>query len=203
MAQRIRTIKPDFFVHEGLSDLGIMHRLLFIGMWTLADKKGRMLDRPRRIKIAVFPYDDDITAEVVDEMLCELASHQDQFLVRYTVGDKDLIEISGFLEHQRPHHKEPESAQPAPDGKNAVIREGCILGPCLDKEVNQARPNHETMVDPSMSQAWPVLERGREGKGKEGIRKGREEGGKGKEEKKERNSEISERPQDIFGGGES
>ena len=203
MAQRIRTIKPDFFVHEGLSDLGIMHRLLFIGMWTLADKKGRMLDRPRRIKIAVFPYDEDISADLVDEMLCQIASHKDGFLVRYTVGDKDLIEISGFLEHQRPHHKEPESTLPAPEGKNAVIREGCILGSSSGQEGNQEQSKHDSMVDPSMIQAWPVLERGREGKGRERLGKGREQEGKGREIKEIPDSKIEDRPQDIFGGGES
>lgn len=203
MAQRIRTIKPDFFVHEGLSDLSVAHRMLFVGLWTLADKKGRMLDRPRRIKIAVFPYDSDISPVVVDEMLCELASHPDKFLVRYTVGDKHLIEIPGFLEHQRPHHKEPDSTLPAPEGKNAVVRETCILAPINGEGANQASAKDDSKHGPSMAHGRPVLARGREGKGREGIGKGREEEGKGREGKEGGDFAAFDRPQDIFGGGDA
>ena len=92
---------------------------------------------------------------------------------------------------------------PAPDGKNAVIREGCILDPSTDQPPIQASSNDETKHDPSMIQERAVLERGREGKGREGIGKGREEEGKGKEGKEDFVLQTEERPQDIFGGGDS
>ena len=154
MGQRIRTVKPDFFTHEGLADLPVPHRLLFVGLWTLADKRGRLLDRPRRIKVAVFPYDDQIGAAEVDSMLIDLAEHQDSFLVRYSVGGKFLIEIPGFLEHQRPHHKEPDSTLPGSDGKNSEI---------------QARPMQESMI-PTMTIQGIMLgpSMNGEGKGREG-----------------------------------
>ncbi len=54
---RIRTIKPQFFLNEELAELPAMVRLLFIGLWTQADREGRLLDRPKRLKAEIFPYD--------------------------------------------------------------------------------------------------------------------------------------------------
>lgn len=57
MMARIRQIKPDFFRSEDVANLEPIARLLFVGLWTLADREGRLLDRPRRIAIELFPYD--------------------------------------------------------------------------------------------------------------------------------------------------
>lgn len=54
---RIRTIKPEFFKHEGIAELPAMTRLFFIGMWLHADIEGKLEDRPKRLKIEIFPYD--------------------------------------------------------------------------------------------------------------------------------------------------
>lgn len=107
---RIRSIKPDFFMHDGLAELSPLHRLLFIGLWTQADREGRLEDRPARIKVAVLPYD----KVDVDQMLEDLARHG--FVVRYEVDGASLIQVTKFAEHQLPHHKEPPSMLPAMDG---------------------------------------------------------------------------------------
>jgi hypothetical protein len=54
---RARNIKPSFFTNEELVELPFSTRLLFIGLWTLADREGRLEDRPKRIKMAIFPAD--------------------------------------------------------------------------------------------------------------------------------------------------
>jgi hypothetical protein len=48
---RARNIKPAFFKNEQLVELGMSTRLLFIGLWCLADREGRLEDRPKRIKM--------------------------------------------------------------------------------------------------------------------------------------------------------
>jgi hypothetical protein len=112
---RIRTIKPEFFLHEGLAELTPLHRLLFIGLWTLADKRGVLEDRPRKIKAALFPWEDCD----VDAMLWDLA---DIGLVKRFEGLNahgemtDAISIVAFTRHQRPHPKESESDLPTMDG---------------------------------------------------------------------------------------
>lgn len=109
---RIRTIKPELFHHEGLCDLPIETRYLFMGMLCHADRAGRLPDRPRRIKAQVLPYE-DITPAQVDEMLEALASHPEAFLLRYEVDGEKVIQITSFLRHQRPTEKEPQSDLPA------------------------------------------------------------------------------------------
>jgi len=111
---RIRTIKPEFFRHEGLSELSIPHRMLFAGLWCFADREGRMRDRPRQIKLDVFPFDD----VDVDAMLSDLAGHRERFVVRYEVDGERYIAIPKFSAHQRPHMRESASNCP-------VISEGC------------------------------------------------------------------------------
>lgn len=37
---RARNIKPSFFKNEDLADLNPFDRLLFIGLWCLADREG-------------------------------------------------------------------------------------------------------------------------------------------------------------------
>lgn len=106
---RARLLKPGFFSNEDLLDLPFEGRLLFAGLWTLADKAGRLEDRPKRIKIELFPADN----VDVDELLEALA--RKGFLQRYEVAGLRLIQVSNFEKHQHPHHKEPESTLPPPN----------------------------------------------------------------------------------------
>jgi len=54
---RIRYLKPEFFKDEDLAVLLYETRLFFAGLWGLADKSGRLEDRPARLKAEIFPYD--------------------------------------------------------------------------------------------------------------------------------------------------
>jgi len=105
---RARSLKPGFFKNEDLSDLGPCAQLLFAGLWTLADKKGRLDDRPRRIKAELFPfYEAD-----VDDLLSALSDAG--FIQRYERDGDKYIQINNFEKHQNPHIKEAESVIPAP-----------------------------------------------------------------------------------------
>ncbi|MFS0757521.1 hypothetical protein ABC383_22865 [Noviherbaspirillum sp. 1P10PC] len=105
---RARNIKPGFFVNEELVGLPFSTRLLFIGLWTVADRAGRLEDRPKRIKMAVFPADN----VDIDGALDDLESSG--FLLRYKNGDARYIQILAFDKHQHPHKDEKQSAIPAP-----------------------------------------------------------------------------------------
>lgn len=105
---RIRTIKPEFFLDERIAErLSVTERLLWIGLWCLADREGRMEDRPKFIKSQVFPYE----SVNVDASLQKL--HECGYITRYESGKK-YIEIKNFLKYQRPYHKEPPSTIPLP-----------------------------------------------------------------------------------------
>ena len=104
---RARNIKPGFFTNDELVELSFAVRLLFIGLWTIADKEGRLSDRPKKIKMEIFPADD----VDVDRSLNELQSKG--FVRRYTVGGVNFIQIVNWAKHQNPHLKEAASSIPA------------------------------------------------------------------------------------------
>jgi hypothetical protein len=99
---RIRTIKPEFFKHDGIAALAPLTRLLFIGLWSLADADGRMEDRPARIRVEILPYDDCDP----EAMLADL--HAAGFIRRYQIDGLALIELPSFRRHQRIGGKEAQ-----------------------------------------------------------------------------------------------
>lgn len=103
---RARNVKPGFFQNEEVAELPPETRLLFVGLWLMADREGRLEDRPKRIKMQVFPAD----SWDVEPMLAAL--HDSGLIVRYEVAGNQYIEIPKFLDHQRPHHQEKESVIP-------------------------------------------------------------------------------------------
>ena len=104
---RSRNIKPAFFENDELAECKPLARLLFIGLWTVADCQGVLEDRPRRIKAQVLPYDEcDIEA-----LLSELISHG--FIRKFQVDQSNYLHIIRFVKHQNPHKKE-EAKHPAP-----------------------------------------------------------------------------------------
>lgn len=103
---RARNVKPGFFNNEQLAALPIAARLLFVGLWCMADREGRLEDRPVRIKMQIFPAD-MIDVEPLLQGLVEQS-----LIVRYAVDGKRCIWIPEFLKHQRPHHNEAKSFLP-------------------------------------------------------------------------------------------
>lgn len=106
---RARNIKPGFFRNEVLAELDPTTRLLFAGLWTIADRAGRLEDRPKRIKADVLPYDDGD----VSSMLEALARRS--FIARYKHGASSYIQILNFDKHQNPHRSERDSEIPPMD----------------------------------------------------------------------------------------
>lgn len=105
---RARNIKPGLYKNEDLAECSIWARFLFPGLWMLADREGRLEDRPKRIKGELLPYD----AVEVDPLLDELVAFG--FIVRYESGGNRYIQVLKFSEHQTPHVRESTSLIPAP-----------------------------------------------------------------------------------------
>ena len=114
---RARLLKPGFFQNDELAELPMEARLLFIGLWGLADREGRLNDRPKRIGVAVFPYD----SLDVEPLLAAL--HESGFIGRYAAEGKRYIQVVNFLTHQKPHYREPESMIPPSSANEAPIIE--------------------------------------------------------------------------------
>lgn len=111
---RIRTIKPEFFHHEGLfeaeSQTKLPLRVAFAGLWCIADREGRFKWEPRRIGVQVLPYDGVDFSRVLDALTTR------GFVVRYRVGDACFGLIPSFRKHQVINNKESQSVLPDPDG---------------------------------------------------------------------------------------
>lgn len=143
---RIRSIKPDFFKDDELSALPPLARLLFVGLWCMADCEGRLEDRPTRIRAEVLPYDE------CDMEVLLSALHAADFIVRYEVPPKAYIEVRSFKKHQRLSgiEAQKQSEFPAPEHPVAVEK--------------QSRSNREATKKHSRSGQCP----GREGNGRGG-----------------------------------
>jgi hypothetical protein len=108
---RIRSIKPEFFASEQVASVPHQWRLLFIGLWLHADREGRLLDRPVRLKAMLFPYDDlDVDAGLGCLVNAGL-------ITRYEGNGLRLIAIPSWAKHQLPHAKEEPSRLPGPNGE--------------------------------------------------------------------------------------
>lgn len=131
---RARNIKPGFFENEYLAKLSPHARLLFIGLWCLADREGRLEYRPARIHGLIFPYEPQLR---VADLLSELDKSTEGFITHYRIDERAYIQVNGFLDHQRPHPKEKNSTIPPFEG-------GC------DPSREKVRQSHEiTRPDPS------------------------------------------------------
>jgi hypothetical protein len=91
---RIRTIKPDFWTDEKLTECSLSARLLFIGTWNFADDNGNLDRSSKQIKARVFPLDNLDCEPLILELL------EKELLVEYEYEDRLYLHIQGFNKHQ-------------------------------------------------------------------------------------------------------
>jgi hypothetical protein len=109
---RMRSIKPEFWADEELADLPRDARMLYMGMWNVADEHGRLRGDPRYIKGQIFPYDDDLGAKDIDAYLDALAlAHKVQ---RYRVDNAAYLYLPNLGKHQRLESEKVPSRLPEP-----------------------------------------------------------------------------------------
>jgi hypothetical protein len=118
---RARNIKPAFFKNELLVEMSAFDRLLFVGLWCLADREGRVEDRSKRIKMELFPCD----TYDVEQGLNDLQASG--FIKRYEANGVRVISIINFHKHQTPHGTEKDSDLPDETG-NLTVHERCKTG---------------------------------------------------------------------------
>lgn len=106
---RARSLKPSLFKNELLAVADPLHTIVFAGLWCLADREGRLEDRPARIHFDVNPGRQfEGTCRALD-WLAERG-----FIIRYQAEGRRLIQVVNFTKHQNPHCKEAPSTIPAP-----------------------------------------------------------------------------------------
>ena len=91
---RIRTVKPDFWTDETLTECSLSARLMFIGLFNFADDNGNLDRSSKQIKMKIFPAD-TIDCE---PLVLDLIAHG--VLIEYSVNGKKYLHIKGFKKHQ-------------------------------------------------------------------------------------------------------
>lgn len=133
---RIRTIKPEFFTHEGIFEAEMESklplRLAFIGLWCAADREGRFKWEPRRLGVSILPYDSKDFSRVLDA-LCTRG-----FIVKYTVNGAWFGYIPSFSRHQVINNRESDSIIPkVPDTQPDDLLESRVDDACLTRDSRQ------------------------------------------------------------------
>lgn len=153
---RARNIKPSIFKNELLGTRDPLLTLLFIGLWGLADREGRLEHRPLRIKAEIFPYR-TIDAPLFNGYLTELASLG--FIHIYEAGGIEIIQVVKFSQHQAPHKTEKASTLPAYVPENKTVTDLTVKAPLNNGGLTDVeRPeslllNHESPFTDSLVSA--------------------------------------------------
>lgn len=129
---RSRIVRPGYFTNENLAALEPHARLLYEGLWLLADNNCRLEDKPERIKATLFPYEPQID---IHNLLSLLEAEPECFIVRYAVEDRKIIWIPKMAEHQPIHWQELSFDLPSPDCPGEPSESGSLEAgdiPCSD-----------------------------------------------------------------------
>jgi hypothetical protein len=140
---RSRNIKPGFFKNEDLAECTPLARILYEGLWCMADREGRMEYRPKRIKAEVLPYDECN----IDDLLSQLQRRG--FILIYQVNGEKYLSIPKFGKHQNCHVREAESTIPAPDEHSACT----VQAP----DEHGSRPAESPLLNPESPLLNPSL----------------------------------------------
>jgi hypothetical protein len=95
---RIRTIKPDFWTDPKIGKLKRDERLLFIGLWNLADDQGVVKSSSAYIKGQLFTYDEELRITTVDLWLTSLVKAL--MIVPFNHNEEGYYVIRTFKDHQ-------------------------------------------------------------------------------------------------------
>lgn len=104
---RIRTVKPEYWSDEKVMELSFPSRLLFIGLWNFADREGRMVYSPKRIRAQVFPGDALDVCPLLDEL------KERGLITVYAATNATILQVTNWHKHQLVSARELPSALPA------------------------------------------------------------------------------------------
>lgn len=93
---RIRTIKPEFWGDEKLAPLSPLDRLVFLGLISMADDAGRIIDNVKSIDGFLFPHTEDSSRDSLDTLATSGR------IARYSAASgQRIIQVSHWQRHQK------------------------------------------------------------------------------------------------------
>lgn len=137
---RIRDLHPEFFTDERVLQVSIPARLLFQGLWLIADRAGRLEEpHPLTLRARFFPADNVDCAPMLEELV------KVGLVLRYTADDRSIMWIPGFRKRQRLHPREQQTKLPPHPADTNIRNSKASAGtePAGFAKVSQGSPRHE------------------------------------------------------------
>jgi hypothetical protein len=113
---RIRTIKPEFWADEKLSPMSDTTRLVFLGLISMADDRGRLVDSEKQIDAFIFPY----SSSTCRRSLADLSSNG-RIVRGVTASGQKIIQVANW-HHQKIDKPNVHGALPAIADASSIDR---------------------------------------------------------------------------------
>lgn len=164
---RIRSIKPEFWRSDDITQLNREDRLLFIGLWSYVDDNGVGLDDYRAIAADLFALEDD-QKDIRDFVREGLATLSRVLLVsRYMINTRRYIYINSWDRHQRVDRPNKERFPRPPDDWKPPTSGDAELGAPKDPDSRHPR---DTLASLATKGASGTGEQGNRGTEEQGIK---------------------------------
>jgi len=92
-------IDPDFWLDEEIGQLSRDTRLFYIALWNYSDDYGKQKYSPMRLKAEIFPYDNDISINDIEDSVNKLQAINKVKI--YLVNGNSYLYLSNFNKHQK------------------------------------------------------------------------------------------------------
>lgn len=145
---RIRTIKPEFWTDEKMSLLDVTTRLVFLGIISLADDAGRLVDNVKLLDGQLFPNTDDSCRDALDTL-----ARMGRILRYRSESGQGLIQVVRWEAHQKVD-KPSKYVLPAPS--DAAIAQAVAESAVAE----DSRDNREDVASDARESRVPTLDRG-------------------------------------------
>lgn len=156
---RKRMIDPNIWQSEDFGKLSLLAKMVFIGLFSLADDEGRGRANPVYLKSTLFPYEESMRSADITKTLFEISSNMS--VIFYSYDGSDYYSLYNWNEWQK-IDKPTDSKLPAFDESNKEIRrlfaEGStktsrVLSPNKKRiENNKKEKEEKAFVSPTLQE---------------------------------------------------
>ena len=115
---RKRMIDPGIWSSEDFSKLTSFSKLVFIGLFSLADDEGRGKANPSYLKSMLFPYEEGIRSADIKKTLQEIASTMS--VIFYTHDEKEYYALKSWGKFQTINRPSPSDVPDPPSDSLSV-----------------------------------------------------------------------------------
>ena len=116
---RKRMIDPSIWINEDFGTLTNLAKLVFIGLFSMADDEGRGKASPAYIKAVLFPYNDDLRVADIEKALSEISSKMS--VIFYSCDENKYYTLTSWNKWQK-IDKPSDSSIPAYEEDNKDFR---------------------------------------------------------------------------------